>query len=356
MPTVSIPGKEIQFFFADTGAPNNALNYTTLILVQGHTYHGGKFSVSATSFIFNKSLAVFRKLLPLAAARSLRIVCINRREYPGSTPHTAEELRVYAEGSEKERATLMNEAGINLALAVDGIIQQCGLSPTGVALCGWSLGNAFVMAAMASIFSLPPESAKRLQSFVQTIIMWDPPSQALGIASPPNSYNPLYDQNIPPADRIPAFAKWTAEHFIHGDLSTRNPDQLNFRHADPSRKATFHDTPLEELINIVDFSVGDKYDTILTQPPFASILAMSANKALFDSEIRAAWKGTKVAHMYGTAASAYIQYGVWEIERRVEEGGSAPITFRPIEGANHFVMWEDPSLTLDELIGCMAIP
>ncbi|KAF8215059.1 Alpha/Beta hydrolase protein [Mycena galopus ATCC 62051] len=340
MPTVSIPGKDIQFFFVDTGAPNNALNYTTLILVHGHTYHG----------------AVFRKLLPLAAARSLRIVCINRREYPGSTPHTAEELRVYAEGSDQERATLVKEAGINLALAVDGIIQQCDLSPTGVALCGWSLGNAFVMAAMSSILSLPSESTKRLQSFIKTIIMWDPPSQALGIESPPNSYIPLYDQDIPSADRIPAFAKWTAEYFIHGDLSARNPDQLNYRHPDPSRKPTFHDMPFEELLTIVDFSVGDKCDTILTQAPFASILAMSANKALFDSEIRAAWKGTKVACMYGLATSGNIHTTIWEVERRVKEArGSTPITFRPIEGANHFIMWEDPSMTLDELIGCMNL-
>ena len=116
---------------------------------------------------------MFQRLLPLAVPRSVRIICINRREYPGSTPHTAEELRVYASGSHEERATLLSEAGVNLALCVDGIIQQCGLrSAGGVALGGWSLGNTFVMAAMVSILGLPAPVKERLQTFVETIILW----------------------------------------------------------------------------------------------------------------------------------------------------------------------------------------
>ncbi|KAF7340187.1 AB hydrolase-1 domain-containing protein [Mycena venus] len=337
MPTVSIPGKDIQFFFTDTGAPGTVPSYTTLILVHGHTYHS----------------AVFQKLLPLAATRSVRIVCINRREYPGSTPHTAEELRVYASGSDQERTALMNEAGVNLALAIDEIIQQCNLPSAGVALAGWSLGNTFTMAAMGSILSLPSETQERLQTCVETIIMWDPPSHALGIASPPNAYVPLYDQELPPAARGPAFGRWVTSYYIHGDLSNHDPDQLNYRNADPSRKATYEDMPIGELLNIVDYSVGGKCDTILTEPPFASVVSALVNKALFDPEIRSAWKGTKVAYMYGTANPWNVHFGLWDVEGRLASAkGKAPIAFRPIENANHFVMWEDPSLTLDELIDC----
>ncbi|KAJ7780770.1 Alpha/Beta hydrolase protein [Mycena maculata] len=334
--TVSIPGKGIQFAFTDTGAPANAADYTTFILVHGHTYHAG----------------VFQKLLPLAAASSVRIICINRREYQGSTPHTPEELRVYASGSDQERAVLMNEAGVNLALAIDGIIQKFEL-PSGVALAGWSLGNTFVMAAMSVITSLPDVARTRLQAAVKTIIMWDPPSQALGIASPPNAYVPLYDPEIEPAARGPAFGKWVASYFIHGDLSTHDPDKLNYRNADPERKATYEDMPFPELLTIVDFSVGDKCDTILTEPPFAATLATLVEKALFNPKVRAAWPNTKVAYMYGTANAWNVPFTVWDIEKRVETAtGSAPIIFRPIKEANHFVMWEDPTLTLNELIGC----
>ncbi|KAJ7855625.1 hypothetical protein B0H14DRAFT_3448932 [Mycena olivaceomarginata] len=113
--------------------------------------------------------------------------------------------------------------------------------------------------------------------------------------------------------------------------------------------------PPEELLNIVDLSVGDKCDTILAEPPFAAVLYAVVEKPLFEPRTRAAWKGTKVYYFYGQENPGNFHFGVWDLKRHAEVAEcNAPITFRPpIEGANHFVMWEDPSLTLDELIACM---
>ncbi|KAJ6544121.1 hypothetical protein B0H19DRAFT_1380459 [Mycena capillaripes] len=343
MPTVTIPSNGIQFFFTDTGALTNVEDYTTYILVHGHTYHGG----------------VFQRLLPLAATHSVRIICINRREYPGSTPHTAEELRIYASGSDDEHATLLSEAGVNLALCVDEIIRQCALPAAGgVALVGWSLGNAFTMAAMASITStsLPSHTKARLQAFVKTIILWDPPSQALGIASPPKAYVPLHDPDLAPEARGPAFGKWVTSYFTHGELSSRDPDQLNYRTPDPSKKPTFDEMPLGELLNLVDFSVGTKCDTIIMEPPFASALSAVVSRTLFNPEIRAAWRETRIAYMYGEENPWNVHYAVWKVEERVKEAnGQAPINFQPIAGANHFLMWDDASKALDALIACNKV-
>lgn len=172
MPTVTVPGKDVQFFFHDTGAPLNIDNYTTLVLVHGHTFHGSEWLVSS---IPNLTIhqGVFQRLFSPAVSRGVRIICINRREYPGSTPHTKEELHVYASGSETERQQLLHDAGVDLALCLDAVIQQCALSAVGgVALCGLSLGNTFVLAAVASIAYLPPQSQERLAQFVKCIIMW----------------------------------------------------------------------------------------------------------------------------------------------------------------------------------------
>jgi hypothetical protein len=97
--------------------------------------------------------------------------------------------------------------------------------------------------------------------------------------------------------------------------------------------------PLAEVLDIVDLSVGDKCDTILSEPPFAGVLSAMVDKALFDPETRAAWKGVKVSCFYAQANPGTVHFGVWYMERRAEAaGGSASITFRPpIEGANHFV-------------------
>lgn len=68
---------------------------------------------------------------------------------------------------------LVNDAGLNLALCVDGIIQQCVLpSAGGVALVGWSLGNYLTLATMASIASVPPQSKEKLQTSIKWFIMW----------------------------------------------------------------------------------------------------------------------------------------------------------------------------------------
>jgi hypothetical protein len=45
----------------------------------------------------------FQKLSLLAELNRLRIVCVNRREYPGSSPYTAQELKVLNEGTDAER-------------------------------------------------------------------------------------------------------------------------------------------------------------------------------------------------------------------------------------------------------------
>ncbi|KAJ6579505.1 hypothetical protein DFH09DRAFT_913244 [Mycena vulgaris] len=323
LPSVSIPGKHIAFTYTDSGAPNTQ-NYTTLILVHGHTWHSG----------------VFKKLAPLAATHSVRIICINRREYPGSTEHTDEELEVYRVGSLEERKTLMQEEGLNLALCVNGIIQQCALPPN-VALAGWSLGNTFTLAAMASIPSLPSDVQEKLKSHLQTFILWEPPSEALGIKSPPKQYVPLYDTNIDPAQRGRVFGQWVTSFFKH-DLSVPHDADKKLKYkleeALEEPKPTFHDMPFPELETITNFAAGGKCDTILIEPPFQPVVDEIIKTALFTPKIREAWGNPKVAYMYGEANTWNVLWAVWDIEERVQNaGGKAPITFRPIAEANHFV-------------------
>jgi hypothetical protein len=171
MPTIAVPGQGVQFFYTDTGPPLDAVEYPTLILVHGHTYHSGKIKLPADLQNQLCAAEVFKRMLPLAASRSVRIICINRREYPGSTPYTAVELQVYASGSREERAMLWHREGLTLALGIDKIIEQCEL-PAAVTLIGWSLGNTFILAARVSIASISPESQERLRSSIKWFIMW----------------------------------------------------------------------------------------------------------------------------------------------------------------------------------------
>lgn len=117
----------------------------------------------------------FQRLSPHANTRNARIICINRRGYPGTTPYTAEESRIITSGSTAERNRFLIEQGLNLATLVDQIIKQCSLpKERGVAIVGWSMGNIFLLALVAAIANehMDKELRKSLQYHVGGIILW----------------------------------------------------------------------------------------------------------------------------------------------------------------------------------------
>jgi hypothetical protein len=159
---------------------------------------------------------------------------------------------------------------------------------------------------------------------------------------PPRDYIPLWDNDLPPEARGPAFAKWVSGYYIHGDLSTRDLDQLNYRRVDPSRKPSTDNMTTEELFSMTDFSAGTKGETIICEPPFVKPLTQMRHKALFNLETRNAWGNPKMWHLYGLSSTWNVLLSVWILEKEDEAFRKAYnvgpyINFKPIEGANHFV-------------------
>ncbi|KAF8966233.1 Alpha/Beta hydrolase protein [Flammula alnicola] len=336
MSTLNV-GKGISFHYRDSG-PVESADYTTLVIVHGHTFHSG----------------IFKRLLPLARAHSLRLICVSRREYEGSTPYSAEELKVINHGSDEERARWLQNQGVLLALFVDGLIQKLSLTQAGgVAMAGWSMGNIFSLAFLASIDILPEEVKERLKAYVRVFILWDPPAQVLGADIPEGSYVPLWDEELPPEARSPTFVKWCASYFTHGDTASRDFSVLNHRTPDADKKATIETMTHEELFSVADFGPGDKCDTILAEPVFGKVHADQVQKALFDKAIRESWGGLKIWHMYGEANSWPGIYSAWVLEKMVTS--QLDVSFKPIEGANHFLMWDEPEKALIVLKECVAL-
>ncbi|KAF9466349.1 Alpha/Beta hydrolase protein [Collybia nuda] len=334
MPTIKVEN-DVQFFYTDTGLPHTE-NYTTIIFIHGHTFHAG----------------VFQRLANLATGRSLRVICLNRREYPGTSPYITQELKAIQHGNETERTNVINQQGIYLASFVNKVIEILSLPQSGgVVLSGWSMGNIFSIAVLASISQLPAATKARLQTYVKQVILWDPPSQSLGIPDPVGAYNPLWDEELPSEARGPAFGKWCASYFHHGDLRSRNFSEFNQRNPDAEPKPTVESMTQEELFSVADFVSGSKCETILVEPAFEKILATQTEKALFDQATRKEWGGAKFWHIYGSANSWNIIYSVWCLEKKV---GPLDLNFKLMEGANHLFMWEDPARALDFLQECIS--
>ncbi|KAJ7476879.1 Alpha/Beta hydrolase protein [Mycena galericulata] len=341
MPSLTLTSG-VNFYYTDSGALTSGEAYTTLVLIHGHTFHSG----------------TFQRLNAFAGPSSLRIISVNRREYPGSSPYSAEELVAFAEGSDDERSTLLAQQGRDLALFLDGLVEKLEIPKAGgIALIGWSLGTIFLLSLVASMETLPSATRDRLSSFVHTVILLQTPSLALGLPTPAGWLIPHTDPAIAPEARGPAFAKWVSSYFVHGDLSTRNLDSLTYSNTDPLKLSTIETLKPEELLSIADFAPADKYDSIVGLPPFEGAVFKQTQKALFDYTVREAWGPTRFWNVYGSAEPWNIIYAAWFLEdqSRTSNTPELAINFKVIDGSNHFLVWEDPERALKELKECFPI-
>ncbi|KAJ6579633.1 Alpha/Beta hydrolase protein [Mycena vulgaris] len=341
MPSLTL-NSGVEFFYTDSGAVATGGDYTTLVIIHGHTFHSG----------------TFQRLNPLAQPNSLRIISVNRRCYPGSSGYSVEELAAFVEGTEAQRASLLEQQGRDLALFLDGLIKELSLPQDGgIALIGWSMGTIFLLSLIASVETLPVPTQDRLSSFVHTVVLLQPPSLALGLPCPSGWLIPHTDPDIAPEARGPAFAKWVSSYFLHGDLSTHNLAHLTYNNTDPVRSSTVERLKPEELNAIADFAPGDKYDNLVGLSPFEGPVFKQTNKALFDIAVRGVWSGTKFWNVYGSAEPWNIIYAAWHLEAQCRAANVPELTihFKVIEGSNHFLVWEDPAKAIKELKECFSI-
>ncbi|KAJ7062776.1 Alpha/Beta hydrolase protein [Mycena amicta] len=326
----------VTFTYTDSGPIGHNDAYTTLVIIHGHTFHAG----------------TFQRLHPLAAANGLRVVCINRREYDGSSLYPEDELAVFTNGTLEERMELVAAQGRDLALCVDGIIQTLALPKSGgVALLGWSMGTVFLCSLLASIDILPVPTKARLAEWVHTAIIFR------AAFSSPTPTRPL-----PPADRPVAFAHWVSAFFEHGDLSTRDLSQLVYpapTNPAPDKTPTLSRLTPTQLASMVSFDPGSRYDDLVSFPPYHELLHAQAQRALWDNGLRTAWArmhtnaGGGMWVVYGTAEVWNVIHAGWVLEDQSREHPDLAMRFQVLEGVNHFIVWEDPQRALNILKQCL---
>lgn len=130
------------------------------------------------------------KLQPLAATYRVRIIALNRREYPGSVPYTAEERALLPPVPDKPLTdadqirsaqqmleTFMRDRARELYQTVEGLVVERNLPPagtgsqtSGIVLVGWSLGATWMTSLLAHIaeFSV---GAVNLRDYVRRVVL-----------------------------------------------------------------------------------------------------------------------------------------------------------------------------------------
>ncbi|KAI0666401.1 hypothetical protein C8Q78DRAFT_984281 [Trametes maxima] len=337
MPSIVVDDKGTELSYIDSGVPASASNaYTTIFAVHGTVF----------------TSPIFEKVSKLAGPAGLRFVAINRRDYPGSTPLTAEDSGVLASGTDEQKAAFLKARGVELATFVDRFAEQNNVPAIsadgksgGFALLGWSLGNAIALAAVANVDALSAPSQARWSSGLRSLILYEPPTVAIGSALPPKIWSPQIDQSIPAELRGKFFTQWITSYFKHGDLSTRDLDTLSYVVPATFRAPSIYGIPDADLARIVYDPPGSGSDMLFMVFSAAQINA-AYKKAVFDKGVRTLLPKLKVFAFTGDVTCPFSIPAFWALQDDDKAHGGGFIETKIVEGINHFVHWDEPELAL----------
>ncbi|KAL1945179.1 hypothetical protein VTO73DRAFT_2799 [Trametes versicolor] len=344
----------------DTGAPQGSDDYTTLVLIHGLGWHSGNF----------------KKLVPCARRSKIRIVLLNRRDYPGARPHSPEELAHLTRlgsspstaGAAQETSAVMADHGRDVYdFLVDFIHRQripaARGNTGGVVLVGWSLACVWITAFLANVASFPVDDVK-VDTYVRRVVLYDPSCVLLGYPRPSDWYHPITDPSIPLTELCARFNEWQAGYYTHGDLVKDGPDAL-----ETCTSAKDISSTMSRL------SVTDLADSVYGPPMEPS----GSDRLLIEACMRhGTWGDLKDAAMYLPGAEcepgaddwrsvdvkvAWCDRSVWEmalgsylLEKELAEARRAcksprEVSFVRVKGANHFAHWDMPEKVLKAFLG-----
>ncbi|KAI0635826.1 hypothetical protein C8Q77DRAFT_1099815 [Trametes polyzona] len=287
------------FVLGDSGIPEGSVDHTTVVIIHGFIWHSG----------------IFQKLIPIAGAHNARVVLVNRRDYPGAEPFTKEDraLLPTLSADEWKDAVLVAAAKEKLLKFMEArarelydflieLVETGGVSRPnreggtgGIVVAGWSLAGSWITALLANVASFPVHGVL-LSDYVRRVVFFDSPFVPLGLPWPERRlYSPIFDDTIPPEERMRVFLGWISGYFKHGDtletLEAKTPLQI------PQPTAsTFSTEEMEQFIHIppgepggsdqILFEMGAKLGLFVTLRERALYLSRTEGDTWRDVEVR----------------------------------------------------------------------
>lgn len=327
----------ISLFYQDSGVPP-AFNssYTTIFAIHGLSFAGG---------IWSKAAEVGR-------TKGLRFVMLNRRGYNGSTPFSEQDIQICTNGTDDQKTQFVKDRGLEILTFITKFNQQNPIPqipPTGkgggFAILGWSAGAAFATAAIANVDALPTADQALFTNNLRAHIAQEPASISYGQTPPPKTWSPQIDTSVPVSAQIPMFKVWITSFFNHGDLSTRDPNVLEYFVPAFNRTPVMYNMTQADQDAIIDPSNEDTFETpfVLNSLPQLSAVYM---KAYFDKGTKALLPHLKTTYVTGDTTASFGIAAMWATQDdNTKKGGDAH--FIVVPGANHFLHWIDPQTAVN---------
>ncbi|KAK1216475.1 hypothetical protein PQX77_020892 [Marasmius sp. AFHP31] len=271
---------------------------------------------------------IFEKILEIAPSKGVRLVAVQRRPFPGSTPFTPEELQITLTGgsSDEERAAYAEARGHELANFIDRLIQKFQLPAIsangqgGSVVWGWSISALLPVWAIGNAKTLPADVQTRLGA------------------------NSVVENR-----RLQLFAQWSTGYFTHNDApfsleTPHDPELLEWVLHTPTVVPTVYNIPVAEFNSIASF--GDDAQTDL---PILFFFAKDLKNAIRTQETAAIFPKMKRGVMQGSLGPAFGAAGVWAVQDEVADS-PIEVSYQIVDGGNHYFTWDNPEKTLAALL------
>ncbi|KAI0035647.1 hypothetical protein K488DRAFT_42771 [Vararia minispora EC-137] len=329
---------------------------------------------------------IFSRMLYFAKRKNVRLVLVNRRDYPGSKPYTDEELVCLSSDEPSVCALALRALAVEYAAFLAWFIQT-RRTPSrhidgtgGIALVAWSLAHMLTCPLMAYPEALPDDVRAILSMHLRAYCSLGSPAQTWGKASVDAAWSPINETNLPESERSARFEYWVSRYYVHSAQAhaTHDPKLLNYDalpyptppvSAESKQPSISVMTP-EEKASVAWSGALHSDHVLLGLPP--DILRENTQRAFFDEGAEGRWPRCKVVLVWSGRGTSTSVAAAWQIEKIHKDNGGVgkKIQFVELPWANQFVgcstisrcqwfmyalqmHWDEPERTLDALIAIL---
>ncbi|KAF7351525.1 Aminodeoxychorismate synthase [Mycena sanguinolenta] len=330
--TVKLPDG-IELFYTDSG-PLDSASYTTLVVLHGSAFTGDG-------------------MVPLhrfAHQNDLRVILLNRRDYPGSTKYTDAELEDLKAG----RRIFQDRLAIQLAWFLEHFIDH---ENTPKLSADRNFGNATALSLFSNPDAIPKPLYQTIEPYLMSLVLYDPPHIALGYVLPGQDsvYDPWTDPDYPTPEAVyDNFKHWVSSYYKHPDIASGKPSGMSFEKRTERRTyTTWND---EQRAKYFNTTAAVRTELPAYAPPMQAILKTQTHDALFNADLVSSYfPNVEVFHISGTETCYFCMWGYMESLRLYNEALARgdkvrPTKFKLVEGANHFLHYDMPDCLLKEVV------
>ncbi|KAF9523744.1 hypothetical protein CPB83DRAFT_886742 [Crepidotus variabilis] len=336
---VAVLPSGLELAYTDSGAVSGSSNYTTLILV-----HGCGFNART-----------FETLHDHAATFNLRTIAFQRRDYPGSTPFTDDEITEIQQGSEEYLSKTQNMMIDFIRYVVEKLSipaiwklsgQEAGKLDGGIALLGWSLGSYFPLALFSNPERVTPESRKILGKYLRSLIIYDSPYVALGFPLPSIKPSAGEEESVSPSD----FPAAVSSYFDQPDNWAGDLDQLDQR--SKTEKNIWSDWTEEQRNKYVTMSTLLRCEFPTFAGPIQAHFLKNTQKALYDETLAQEYLPDLSIGVLSVGRTLwYCRWMMWHLvqtnREKLDEGKKIrELKTAHLQQYSHLAHMEDPVLFL----------